>query len=135
MRNLHILILLCFSCASESVETDCAVSTIVKFHSAELHSSLQDAQQYIDVNQVYSRVSNENNPMEVWTASVDLKKKLEKMDGKFTGGVLYHQFLIEERIFGSTAEVAFKDPQDLKVKKKYVLEKRRGKWIIIDILD
>lgn len=107
--------------------------SVVKLIDAEQAFDLENAEQYIDVVQVYSKLGAEN-PKEDWKKLVRFNYNLSK-DKKFTNAFGYRNYDIEETVNGNKAKVCFKDKDnDASIKMiTYELEKRQKKWIVVSI--
>ena len=114
MENRTILYLFCFlilltsSCSiNKTIILETPFVTVVKLIDAEQALDLEDAKQYIDVIQVYTKLGSEN-PEEDWKKLIMFKNNLGK-DKKFTNTFGYRNYNIEET------------------------EKRQNKWVVISI--
>ncbi|MCB9018494.1 MAG: hypothetical protein H6544_07885 [Prevotellaceae bacterium] len=108
--------------------------TVVKLIDAEQALHLEDARQYIDVIQVYTKLGSEN-PEEDWEKLMKFNNNLGK-DKKFTNAFGYRDYDIEETVNGNNASVCFKAKDDNASIKKiitYGLEKRQKKWVVVSI--
>lgn len=107
--------------------------TVVKLIDAEQALHLEDAMQYIDVEQVYSKLGSKN-PKGDWEKWVRFKNNLGK-DKKFTNAFGYRNYDIEETIRGNNASVRFKSKDDSASIKMitYGLEKQQKKWVVVSI--
>ena len=94
--------------------------TVVKLVSAEQSLAFEEAIQYIDVIQVYSKLGLEN-PESDWKRTIKLQYNLD--------------YNIEETITENNAVVCFKARNTNSSIKKitYGLEKRQNRWIVIYI--
>ena len=138
MENRTILYLFCFlilltsSCSiNKTIILETPFVTVVKLIDAEQALDLEDAKQYIDVIQVYTKLGSEN-PEEDWKKLIMFKNNLGK-DKKFTNTFGYRNYNIEETVNGNNASVSFKD-DNISIKTiTYGLEKRQNKWVVISI--
>ena len=119
--------------AHKTVKLETPFVTVVKLIDAEQALNLEDAKQYIDVVQVYTKLGSEN-PEEDWEKWMRFKNNLGK-DKKFTNAFGYGNYNIEETVNGNNASVCFKAKDDSESIKMitYRLEKRQDKWIVIAI--
>ncbi len=140
MENRTILYLFCFlilltsSCSiNKTIILETPFVTVVKLIDAEQALDLEDAKQYIDVIQVYTKLGSEN-PEEDWKKLIMFKNNLGK-DKKFTNTFGYRNYNIEETVNGNNASVSFKAKNDnISIKTiTYGLEKRQNKWVVISI--
>jgi hypothetical protein len=107
--------------------------TVVKLVSAENTLHFEEAMQYIDVFQVYTKLGSEN-PEEDWKKLLRFQNNLGK-DKKFTNEFGYYNFDIEETVKDNIAQVCFKS-KDTNASIKmitYGLEKRQQKWVVVSI--
>lgn len=107
--------------------------TVVKLIDAEQALHLEEAMQYIDVEQVYSKLGSEN-PKEDWEKLIRFHYNLGK-DKKFTNNFGYGDYNIEETVRGNNASVCFKSKDDNASIKMitYGLEQRQKKWVVVSI--
>ena len=122
------------SCSvNKTVKLETPFVTVVKLIDAEQALHLEEAMQYIDVEQVYSKLGSEN-PKEDWEKLIKFQYNLGK-DKKFTNNFGYGGYDIEETIRGNNASVCFKAKDNNASIKMitYGLEKRQKKWIVISI--
>ena len=107
--------------------------TVVKLIDAEQALHLEEATQYIDVEQVYSKLGSEN-PKEDWEKLIRFNYNIGK-DKKFTNAFGYRNYDIEETVKGNNASVCFKAKDDNEGVKMitYGLEKRQQKWVVVSI--
>ena len=122
------------SCSSnKTIKLETPFVSVVKLIDAEQALYLEDAKQYIDVVQVYTKLGSEN-PEEDWEKSIRFNNNLGK-DKKFTNNFGYGNYDIEETVKGNNASVCFKAKDDNASIKMitYGLEKRQKKWIVISI--
>ena len=103
---------------------------MVKLISAEQDLFYDEAKQYIDVAQVYTKLGSEN-PEEDWKQWIKFQYNIGK-DKKFSNNFRYFEYNIEENVMGNNASVCFKNT---KINKTitYRLEKRQKKWIVVSI--
>ena len=94
--------------------------TVVKLVSAEQSLAFEEAIQYIDVIQVYSKLGLEN-PESDWKRTIKLQYNLGK-DKKISNDFKYYDYNIEETNTNSSIK-----------KITYGLEKRQNRWIVIYI--
>jgi hypothetical protein len=129
--SLMLLISACSINKTITLETPFAI--VVKLMSAENTLKYEEAKQYIDVVQVYTKLGSEN-PEEGWKEWLKFQYNLGK-DKKFTNEFAYYNYDIKETIRGNNASVCFKNKdKDADIKKIiYELEKRQNKWIVISI--
>lgn len=123
-----------FSCAeNKATILETPFVTVVKLVSAEQSLAFDEAKQYIDVIQVYSRLGSEN-PETDWKELLKFQYNLGK-DKKFTNDFKYYDYDIEETVTDNNAVVCFKAKDiNSSIKKiTYGLEKRQDKWIVIAI--
>ncbi len=126
--------LMMFSCAeNRTAILETPFVTVVKLESAEQCLAFDEAMQYIDVIQVYSKRGAEN-PMEDWKSFIKFQHSLGR-DKKFTNTFKYFDYDIEETITSNSAVVCFKEKDINSPIKKiiYGLEKRQNKWVVISI--
>lgn len=122
-----------FSCVkNKTTVLETPFVTVVKLKAAEQSLHYEDALQYIDVVQVYSKLGSEN-PVEDWKQSLKFLYNIGK-DKKFTNNFGYYNYDIEETVDGNNAIVCFKI-KDINSTERitYGLEKRQNKWIVITI--
>lgn len=107
--------------------------TVVKLKSAEENLQIDEAMQYIDVVQVYSKLGSKD-PIEDWKKRIKFEYNLGK-DKKFSNAFGYFKYDIEETIIDHKAFVCFtdKDTNSSIRKINYKLEKCEGKWIVVSI--
>lgn len=107
--------------------------TVVKLIDAERSLHLNEALEFIDVEQVYSRMGSKN-PKEDWEKGLRFLYNLGK-DKKFTNNFEYYHYDIEENISENKASIRFiaKDETANIKMISYGLEKRQNKWIVISI--
>ena len=122
------------SCSvSKTIKLETPFVTVVKLIDAEQSMHLDNAMQYIDVEQVYSKLGSKN-PKEDWIKMIKFHYDLGK--GKKNSNAFgYGNYDIEETIKGNNAQVYFK-AKDKKANIKmitYGLEKRQKGWIVISI--
>ena len=79
--------------------------TVVKLVSAEQSLAFEEAIQYIDVIQVYSKLGSEN-PIEDWKTLIRFNNNLGK-DKKFSNNFGYYNYNIEETVNRNKASVCF----------------------------
>jgi hypothetical protein len=117
---------------NKTVKLETPFVTVVKLKSAEQALNLEDALQYIDVVQVYTKLGSEN-PKEDWEKLIRFNYNLGK-DKKFTNTFGYYNYDIEETVNGNNASVCFKAKDDSTSIKMitYGLEKRQ-KWVVVSI--
>ena len=138
MENRTILYLFCFlilltsSCSiNKTIILETPFVTVVKLIDAEQALDLEDAKQYIDVIQVYTKLGSEN-PEEDWKKLIMFKNNLGK-DKKFTNTFGYRNYNIEETVNGNNVSFKAKD-DNISIKTiTYGLEKRQNKWVVISI--
>ena len=101
--------------------------TVVKLVSAEQSLAFEEAIQYIDVIQVYSKLGLEN-PESDWKRTIKLQYNLGK-DKKISNDFKYYDYNIEETITENNAVVCFKARNTNSSIKKitYGLEKRQNR--------
>jgi len=127
-----ILALTLFSCVSNRVTNmETPFVTVVKLMSAESSLAFDKAEEYMDVEQVYSKLGSEN-PEADWKEGYKILHNLSLCDEKVTNVFKYYNYDIEENITGNNAIVFLKDKRD-NSSIKYILEKRQNKWIVIAI--
>lgn len=99
--------------------------SVVKLIDAEQALDLEEAEQYMDVVQVYSKLGAEK-PVEDWKKLVRFNYNLGK-DKKFTNDFGYRNYHIEQAVNGNKAKVCFKaKDKDQSIKMiTYELEKRK----------
>jgi hypothetical protein len=140
MENKTILYLFCSlmlsmsSCSiNKTVKLETPFVTVVKLIDAEQALHLEEAMQYIDVEEVYSKLGSEN-PKEDWKKLKRFHYNLGK-DKKFTNNFGYGDYDIEETIRGDNASVCFKSKDSTASIKMitYGLEKRQQKWVVVSI--
>lgn len=122
------------SCSiKKTVKLEIPFVSVVKLIDAEQSLDLENAKQYIDVVQVYTKLGSKN-PQEDWEKLIRFNYNLGK-DKKFTNNFGYRKYDIEETINGNAASVCFKAKDgNASVKTiTYGLEKRQGKWIVVSI--
>ena len=97
MENKTILYLLCFlilstsSCSvKKAVKLKTPFVTVVKLIDAEQALHFEEAMQYIDVEQVYSKLGSEN-PIEDWKTLIRFNNNLGK-DKKFSNNFGYYNY-------------------------------------------
>lgn len=107
--------------------------TVVKLIDAEQALHFEEAMQYIDVEQVYSKLGSEN-PIEDWKTLIRFNNNLGK-DKKFSNNFGYYNYNIEETVNRNKASVCFKAKDNRPSIKMitYGLEKRQKKWIVVSI--
>ena len=123
-----------FSCAkNKTTILETPFVTVVKLVSAEQCLAFDEAMQYIDVIQVYSKLGSEN-PIEDWEKLIKFEYNLGK-DKKFTNDFKYYNYDIEETVTDNNVVVCFKAKDDNASIKMitYGLEKRQKKWIVVSI--
>ena len=136
-KNIYILcyfMLLVSSCTVlKTVQEETPFVTVVKLIDAEQALDLENAKQYIDVDQVYRKLGSEN-PQDDWEKQIRFFYDIGK-DKKFTNDFGYRNYEIREIISGNTASVCFKAKKDNASIKTitYGLEKRQKKWIVVSI--
>lgn len=140
MENKTILYLFCFlmssmsSCSvNKTVKLETPFVSVVKLIDAEQALDLENAKQYIDIVQVYTKFGSKN-PEEDWKKLIRFENNLGK-DKKFTNNFGYTNYDIEETVNGNNASVRFKAKSDSASIKTitYGLEKRQKKWIVVSI--
>jgi hypothetical protein len=139
MENKHLVFygifaIMMFSCVkNKTTVLETPFVTVVKLKSAEQSLHYEDALQYMDVVQVYSKLRSEN-PVEDWKQSLKFLYNIGK-DKKFTNNFGYYNYDIEETVRGDNASVCFKSKDDNASIKMiiYGLEKRQKQWIIVSI--
>ncbi len=140
MENKTILYLFCSlmlsmsSCSvNKTVKLETPFVAVVKLIDAEQALDLENAKQYIDVAQVYTKFGSEN-PQEDWEKLIRFNYNLGR-DKKFTNNFEYRNYDIEETINGNNASICFKAKRDsVSIKTiTYGLEKRQKKWIVVSI--
>jgi hypothetical protein len=112
---------------------DIPLVTVVKLISAEQSLAFDEAQQYMDVAQVYSKLGSKT-PVEDWKQLMNFQYNLGK-DKKFSNNFEYYDYDIEEAVAGNNATVCFR-PKNINsslIKITYGLEKRQNKWMIVSI--
>lgn len=122
------------SCSiNKTVKLETPFVSVVKLIDAEQALDLENAKQYIDIVQVYTKFGSEN-PEEDWKKLIRLENNLGK-DKKFTNNFGYTNYDIEETVNGNNASVCFKAKSDSASIKTitYGLEKRQKKWIVVSI--
>lgn len=127
------MLLLSACSVNKTTKLETPFVTVVKLIDAEQALDLEDAKQYIDVVQVYTKLGSEN-PEEDWKKLIMFNNNLGK-DKKFTNAFGYRHYDIEETVNGNNAVVSFKAKDTNSTIKKitYGLEKRQKKWIVISI--
>ena len=123
-----------FSCAkNKATILETPFVTVVKLVSAEQSLDFDEAIQYIDVLQVYSKLGSEN-PEADWKELIKFQYNLGK-DKKISNDFGYYNYDIEETITGSNANVCFKAKDiNSSIKKiTYGLEKRQSQWVVVSI--
>lgn len=140
MENKTILYLFCSlmlsmsSCSvNKTVKLETPFVAVVKLIDAEQALDLENAKQYIDVVQVYTKFGSKN-PQEDWEKLIRFNYNLGK-DKKFTNNFEYRNYDIEETVNGNNASICFKAKKDsVSIKTiTYGLEKRQKKWIVVSI--
>lgn len=140
MENKSILYLFCFltlsvsSCSiNKTIKLETPFVSVVKLIDAEQALDFDNAKQYIDIVQVYTKFGSKR-PEEDWKKLITFNNNLGK-DKKFSNTFGYINYDIEETINGNTANVCFKAKNDSASIKMitYELEKRQKKWIVISI--
>ena len=140
MENKTILYLFCFltlsvsSCSiNKTIKLETPFVSVVKLIDAEQALDFDNAKQYIDIVQVYTKFGSKR-PEEDWKKLITFNNNLGK-DKKFSNTFGYINYDIEETINGNTAYVCFKAKNDSASIKMitYELEKRQKKWIVISI--
>ena len=152
MENKTILYLFCFltlsvsSCSiNKTIKLETPFVSVVKLIDAEQALDFDNAKQYIDIVQVYTKFGSKR-PEEDWKKLITFNNNLGK-DKKFSNTFGYINYDIEETINGNTAyifamnsittiaNVCFKAKNDSASIKMitYELEKRQKKWIVISI--
>lgn len=126
--------LLTSSCSvKKMVKLETPFVTVVKLIDAEQALHFEEAMQYIDVEQVYSKLGSEN-PIEDWKTLIRFNNNLGK-DKKFSNNFGYYNYNIEETVNRNKASVCFK-AKDSNASIKmitYGLEKRQKKWVVVSI--
>ncbi len=140
MGNKNILYLFCFflllmnSCSiSKTVKLETPFVSVVKLIDAEQALNFEEAKQYIDVVEVFTKLGSKS-PQEDWEKWIRFQYYLGK-DKKFSNNFGYSNYNIEETIHTNTASVCFKaksDTANIKII-TYGLEKRQKKWIVVSI--
>lgn len=140
MENKTILYLFCSlmlsmsSCSvNKTVKLETPFVAVVKLIDAEQALDLENAKQYIDVVQVYTKFGSKN-PQEDWEKLIRFNYNLGK-DKKFINNFEYRNYDIEETVNGNNASICFKAKKDsVSIKTiTYGLEKRQKKWIVVSI--
>lgn len=134
LHHIVISMLIMFSCAeNKSAILETPFVTVVKLISAEQGLAFDEAIQYIDVIQVYSKLGSEN-PEADWKELLKFQYNLSK-DKKFTNDFKYYDYDIEETVTDNNAVVCFKakDVNSSIKKITYGLEQRQNKWVVIAI--
>jgi len=140
MENKTILYLVCSfmlsmsSCSvNKTVKLETPFVTVVKLIDAEQALHLEEAMQYIDVEQVYSKLGSKN-PIEDWKTLIKFNNNLGK-DKKFSNNFGYYNYDIEETVNNNNASVCFKSKDNNASIKMitYGLEKRQKKWVVVSI--
>jgi len=122
------------SCSvNKTVKLETPFVTVVKLIDAEQALHLEEAMQYIDVEQVYSKLGSEN-PIEDWKTLIRFNNNLGK-DKKFSNNFGYYNYDIEETVNRNNANVCFKAKDNNASIKMitYGLEKRQKKWVVVSI--
>lgn len=134
-RIIIVLFILLLSCDSVKIPSESPLAVVIKLNSAELNASLETANKFIDVNKVYARYSNDSTTAnQVWASRVELKRKLNAMESKTTGEILYYDFEITENIGKTESTVTFIESEVTPAKRiVYKLENRNGAWVVVGI--
>ena len=122
------------SCSvNKTVKLETPFVTVVKLIDAEQALHLEEAMQYIDVEQVYSKLGSKN-PIEDWKTLIKFNNNLGK-DKKFSNNFGYYNYDIEETVNNNNASVCFKSKDNNASIKMitYGLEKRQKKWVVVSI--
>lgn len=122
------------SCSvNKTVKLETPFVSVVKLIDAEQALDLENAKQYIDVVQVYTKFGS-INPQEDWEKLIRFNYNFGK-DKKYTNNFGYRNYDIEETVNGNNANVSFKAKNDSASIKTitYGLEKRQKKWIVVFI--
>ena len=122
------------SCSvNKTVKLETPFVSVVKLIDAAQALDLENAKQYIDIVQVYTKFGSKN-PEEDWKKLIRFENNLGK-DKKFTNNVGDTNYDIEETVNGNNASVRFKAKSDSASIKTitYGLEKRQKKWIVVSI--
>lgn len=128
-----LLLLTCSCTVNNPKKLETPFVSVVKLIDAEQALDLEEAEQYIDVVQVYSKLGAEN-PKEDWKKLIRFNYNLGK-DKKFTNAFGYRDYDIEESINSNKAKVCFKARDNNAGIKMitYELERRQNKWVVVSI--
>lgn len=132
--SLIFLIYLLNSCSHSTIKCDLSpFETIVFFKIAERNLEFKEAQKYMDVESVYSKLDSKN-PIKDWKEGNKLLYNINRSK-KFTNKFFYASYEIDEKIDHLSAIVYFKEKNRTgnTIDYKYELELRNNKWIIIEM--
>lgn len=138
MKNLIIITLafMTLGCKGQvDAKKESPLATVIKLQSAEALMNLDEAEKYIDVEKVYARYSESNNPKEEWKKMLSFLYNIGGTN-KFTNQFKYFNYDIEQVINESNATVSFISiDKDACIKQiTYTLsEIDDGRWKIIAI--
>ena len=111
------------------------MTTVIKLQSAEALMNFDEAEKYINVEKVYSKYSESNNPKEEWKKMLTFLYNIGGTN-KFTNQFKYFNYDIEEVVNRSVATVNFRSKNTNATIKQitYTLsEVDDGKWKITAI--
>ena len=114
---------------------DSPLSVVIKLISAETIGDLAIAEQYIDVDKVYLKKSEEGqSAREAWKEYVNFVKETPNSD-KFTNQFKYYNYTIEEWIYSTEAKVTFTSLETSPMIKEivYSLELVENLWKVVSI--
>lgn len=134
-----ILILILSSCQMKKQESvnSTPITIVIKYISAENFVDTLEAKKYIDINKVYSKYVDKENPTAniVWKNQILFNKGLNN-DKKFTNHFKFYNYDFEEVIKDKNAIVIFvSKKKSSKIKRiEYSLELTdKNQWSIINI--
>lgn len=122
------------SCHKKNVSEETPFMSVVKLLSAEQDLKYDEAKNYIDVIQVYSKYSQSQDPEKEWKDLMQFNYNLGE-DPKFTNSMRYYEYNIQEIVNGEKAKVILTNKNTSSSIKEivYSLDYQNNKWVVIAI--
>lgn len=112
------------------------LSTVIKFISSESFIDTVETQKYIDIEKVYSKYIDKENPTayKVWQNRIRFLSNLEN-DRKFTSHFKFYNYIISENDSLNTSKIIFTSKKKNETVKaiEYSLIYKDEKWKIVNI--
>lgn len=141
MKNLYILliVLVFYACEIKNKDIDSApLSTVIKFISSESFIDTVEVRKYIDIDKVYSKYIDKENPTadQVWKNKIKFLSNLDN-DRKFTSHFKFYNYTISENDSSNTSKIIFtskKKNDAIKAIEYSLMLDVDKKWRIVDIV-